>query len=62
MPICADQGVVREQLPAEPLGDNAILKQLAEWQGREEGIWKSGKVSGTVYHGGDDLTQLTCVQ
>ena len=27
----------------------------------EEGIWKSGQVSGAVYHGGDELTQITYV-
>jgi sphinganine-1-phosphate aldolase len=24
----------------------------------KEGIWKAGKVSGAIYHGGDELTGL----
>ncbi|SPO26161.1 probable sphingosine-1-phosphate lyase [Ustilago trichophora] len=31
----------------------------AEWQNRDgQMVWKGGKVSGAVYHGGDDLSEL----
>ncbi|SNX84798.1 probable sphingosine-1-phosphate lyase [Melanopsichium pennsylvanicum] len=31
----------------------------ADWQSRDgQMVWKGGKVSGAVYHGGDDLSQL----
>lgn len=37
--------------------DNKVVE--AEWQKRDgQMVWKGGKVSGAVYHGGDDLSEL----
>lgn len=48
-----DQGTPQVALPPLGISEAKIMKQLTEWQEVEEGIWKTGQVSGTVYHGGD---------
>jgi sphinganine-1-phosphate aldolase len=46
-------------LPVKGLGQEQVMKKLTEYQ--QMGVhydWKSGKISGTVYHGGEALNDL----
>lgn len=35
-----------------------VVSTLAHYSAKDETKWKSGRISGCVYHGGDDLSQL----
>ncbi len=50
-----DQGTVTTVLPETGMTEGTLIQQLTTWKGAEEKIWKSAQVSGTVYHGGDEL-------
>jgi sphinganine-1-phosphate aldolase len=50
-------GPRRNELPTSGMTHKEIIAQLEEWSSHER-QWRNGKVSGTVYHGGDDLTEL----
>lgn len=45
-------------LPREGRNANEILRIMREWRAREEPRWRQGRVSGAVYHGGDELLKL----
>lgn len=53
-----DQGERRRELPADGVPEDELFRRLEEWRGVEEGIWGKGGVSGTVYHGGEQLKAL----
>ncbi|MCL4330781.1 MAG: aspartate aminotransferase family protein, partial [Candidatus Thermoplasmatota archaeon] len=42
-------------MPENGMGKEDILGQLRKYAERENQPWKDGRVSGAVYHGGDDL-------
>lgn len=46
------------QLPEEPWSEDTIMRELALHKNLKHSDWKGGKVSGAVYHGGDDLLEL----
>ncbi|ORX49165.1 sphingosine-1-phosphate lyase [Hesseltinella vesiculosa] len=46
------------QLPAHGLSKEQVLVRLKELQDLKSADWKGGKVSGTIYHGGEELTGL----
>lgn len=35
-----------------------VVSTLAHYSAKDETKWKSGRISGCVYHGGDDLSSL----
>lgn len=45
-------------LPAEGWSDEIVRKKLGELAGMEHTMWEDGRVSGAVYHGGNELIQL----
>ncbi len=45
-------------LPLEGLPAPHIEELLVKWSGKDKAHWKSGQVSGAVYHGGDELVEL----
>lgn len=45
-------------LPQEGLEDRTVLEELDKLQLLEHSDWSKGRVSGGVYHGGNDLLQL----
>lgn len=53
-----DQGVRHYKLPASGESKQALFDRLQGWRQEEEKIWKTGRVSGTVYHGGDELKEV----
>jgi hypothetical protein len=57
--FASDKGESHESLPDVGWSRDKILNTLGAWKQDEEAIWRSGKVSGTVYHGGEELTKLT---
>eukprot|EP00339_Tiarina_fusa_P009797 CAMPEP_0117014786 /NCGR_PEP_ID=MMETSP0472-20121206/11930_1 /TAXON_ID=693140 ORGANISM="Tiarina fusus, Strain LIS" /NCGR_SAMPLE_ID=MMETSP0472 /ASSEMBLY_ACC=CAM_ASM_000603 /LENGTH=458 /DNA_ID=CAMNT_0004718431 /DNA_START=204 /DNA_END=1580 /DNA_ORIENTATION=- len=52
-----DDIVIRE-IPAEGWTQEQILELMEKLEKAEEHKWKTGKVSGCVYHGGDDHTNM----
>jgi sphinganine-1-phosphate aldolase len=50
-------GPVLRQLPSQGIAAPDVLLALQAWSSKET-QWKDGKVSGTVYHGGSELSQL----
>jgi sphinganine-1-phosphate aldolase len=53
-----DQGIHRYKLPQKGMSHGDVIKQLEEWQVTEEKQWRTGQVSGAVYHGGEKLQGL----
>eukprot|EP00743_Colponemidia_sp_Colp-15_P001248 GILK01001371.1.p1 GENE.GILK01001371.1~~GILK01001371.1.p1 ORF type:complete len:560 (+),score=86.52 GILK01001371.1:38-1681(+) len=45
-------------LPSKGRKKDEILKDFQKWDERDAKLWRDGKVSGCVYHGGDELTDL----
>ncbi|KAF7721521.1 hypothetical protein EC973_004519 [Apophysomyces ossiformis] len=45
-------------LPEHGLSDEQILENLRGFQNMKAQDWAGGKVSGTIYHGGEELTNL----
>ncbi|KAJ3074361.1 hypothetical protein HDU98_011430 [Podochytrium sp. JEL0797] len=45
-------------LPATSVPTATVLAQLERFKGQENPDWKAGKVSGAIYHGGDDVSKL----
>ncbi len=45
-------------LPPKGLPAPHIEELLVKWSGKDQAHWKSGQVSGAVYHGGDELVEL----
>ena len=50
-------GPTLRELPAKGMAAPDVLSAMQAWSAKEI-KWKEGKVSGTVYHGGADLSQL----
>ena len=50
-------GLTLRELPPKGIAAPDVLRVLQAW-GAKETKWQDGKVSGTVYHGGSDLSQL----
>jgi sphinganine-1-phosphate aldolase len=50
-------GPVLRELPPKGMAVPDVLSALQAWSVKET-QWKDGKVSGTVYHGGSDISQL----
>lgn len=46
------------RLPSNGTSASELLTQLRSWNSKENKTWQSGQVSGAVYHGGDELTEL----
>ncbi|ODV95833.1 hypothetical protein PACTADRAFT_79929 [Pachysolen tannophilus NRRL Y-2460] len=46
------------QLPSTGLPEQEVMSELLSYQNIKHNDWKGGKVSGAVYHGGDDLIDL----
>ena len=46
------------RLPKEGKSGEEILEIMREFIGHESGKWQAGKVSGAVYHGGDEHLQI----
>ncbi|PVU95921.1 hypothetical protein BB561_001502 [Smittium simulii] len=46
-------------LPAEGMTDDAVLEILESRMKEGKIDWKNGRVSGAIYHGGDDMVNLT---
>lgn len=52
-------GVLRiTSLPTEGWSEEEVRKKLDELAGMEHTRWEDGRVSGAVYHGGDELMRL----
>src|SRR6202000_2007408 len=52
-------GVVRyTSLPKEGWSKDKVLEELGKLEGMEHTRWEEGRVSGAVYHGGKDLTEV----
>ena len=47
-------------LPPQPIPHSTLLPLLQRWAATEKANWDQGQASGTVYHGGSDLTALEC--
>lgn len=47
------------RLPAKGLGEEAITTELTALQHMGHHKWEDGRVSGTVYHGGADITRIS---
>ena len=47
-------------LPPQPIPHSTLLPLLQRWAATEKSNWDRGQASGTVYHGGSELTQLEC--
>lgn len=45
-------------LPAEGWSTEQVRKALADLEGMEHTRWEDGRVSGAVYHGGEELLKL----
>lgn len=56
--IVKASGVSHEKLPGKGLAKTEVLEQLGSLDSLKSVAWKDGKVSGAVYHGGDELIQL----
>jgi len=46
------------KLPEQSIPADQILNLLEKWKNIETAKWKKGKVSGGIYHGGDELVDL----
>lgn len=54
-----DQAVKRyTRLPENGVGEDEIIGMLKDFSERENRAWREGKVSGAVYHGGEELTRF----
>jgi len=47
-----------KKLPSKGLERDQIISALRAMASREDQVWKEGKTSGAVYHGGDELVSL----
>ena len=47
-------------IPEEGWNKEQVLGLMKKLLAEEESRWRNGKVSGVVYHGGDEHTQLMC--
>ncbi|KAJ3066549.1 hypothetical protein HDU99_003819 [Rhizoclosmatium hyalinum] len=45
-------------LPSKGTPPAAVLSELKRFKGRESIDWKAGKVSGAIYHGGEEVNKL----
>ncbi len=46
-------------LPESGMGKEELLALLEKWAGKDEAHWASGRISGSVYHGGKDLMDIS---
>ncbi|KAI8821385.1 pyridoxal phosphate-dependent transferase [Fimicolochytrium jonesii] len=49
---------VYRALPAEGLSDGAVRSELERYQKMGHVNWRDGKISGAIYHGGEDVSAL----
>ncbi|KAI9250288.1 sphingosine-1-phosphate lyase [Sporodiniella umbellata] len=49
---------VHLQLPAKGLSEKDVMKSLEKLSSLKRADWEGGKVSGSIYHGGEDLTRI----
>ena len=54
----AEKVVVRRTLPHQGLSQMALKEELKAIKSLEPMDWKRGRVSGAIYHGGDELSKL----
>lgn len=47
------------EIPEKGMSKEAIIDMLQRYSAKDKPRWKAGQVSGAVYHGGDELTELT---
>ncbi|KAI8638484.1 sphingosine-1-phosphate lyase [Parasitella parasitica] len=45
-------------LPSKGLTEQQVMQSLHKFEGIEAADWAGGKVSGSIYHGGQDLTKI----
>ncbi|CAO3614694.1 unnamed protein product [Mucor fragilis] len=45
-------------LPAKGMTEQQVMESLHKFEGLEAADWAGGKVSGSIYHGGEDLTKI----
>ncbi|CAO3611851.1 unnamed protein product [Cunninghamella blakesleeana] len=54
-----ENGIMQQkELPKHGLSKQEVLDYMLKLQGIESADWQGGKVSGTIYHGGEELTDL----
>lgn len=56
--IIKAENVDHAKLPVKGLSKDQVMKQLDQLNSIKAVAWKDGKVSGAVYHGGDELIEL----
>jgi len=47
------------ELPQEGMGKDALVALLTSWSNKDGAHWKSGQISGGIYHGGQDLIDVS---
>lgn len=45
-------------LPAEGMSNKDVITEMSKYHGMKRTFWEKGRVSGAVYHGGKELTDL----
>ncbi|KAL0141067.1 pyridoxal phosphate-dependent transferase [Mucor lusitanicus] len=45
-------------LPAKGMTEQQVMESLHKFEGLKAADWAGGKVSGSIYHGGEDLTKI----
>jgi len=53
-----DDERVNNHLPERGMSTTEVVDTLTRFQSKEMPKWKTGKVSGGIYHGGDELSNL----
>ncbi|XP_028414687.1 sphingosine-1-phosphate lyase 1-like isoform X2 [Dendronephthya gigantea] len=53
-----DSGSYYTKLPNKGMGQEALMKEIDKYEKLGKIDWNAGKVSGTVYHGGKELTDI----
>ncbi|ELR23230.1 sphinganine1-phosphate aldolase BST1, putative [Acanthamoeba castellanii str. Neff] len=58
--LAGNEGMISHtRLPAEAIGAEDVLAELRTLQEMGHHKWEEGRVSGTVYHGGADITSIS---
>ncbi|KAJ3004035.1 UNVERIFIED_CONTAM: hypothetical protein HDU68_005370, partial [Siphonaria sp. JEL0065] len=52
------ENLKQRSLPQKGLPSNAVISELKRLKGMDKIDWKAGKVSGAIYHGGDEVNKL----
>ncbi|CAO3692989.1 unnamed protein product [Rhizopus stolonifer] len=49
---------IHRQLPTQGFTEEQVMKSLEKLSSLKRADWEGGKVSGSIYHGGEDLTRI----